>query len=50
MAYKSAVDKELTYWLHLVIKPSNIGSGNGLVPEGTKPYQSQCWLITKDEQ
>ena len=37
IVYKSAIDEELTYWPPLVIKPSNIGSGNGLVPEGTKP-------------
>ena len=23
----------------------NISSGNGLVPEGTKPFQIQCWLV-----
>ena len=24
----------------------NIGSGNGLLPDGTKPYLAQCWLIS----
>ena len=23
----------------------NIGSGNGLLPDGTKPLSNQCWLI-----
>ena len=22
----------------------NTGSGNGLVPDGTKPFPEQCWL------
>ena len=26
----------------------NIGSGNGLVPSGTKPHLNQCWLIINE--